>query len=282
MKLRAWLNSNRKVFLDRDLSYLLRNLPGFDKLRGDFREDVFLNKTRLKRLEEIKRLYAEGMPAAYIIYKEEFFGLEFEVNPQVLIPRKETELIVEKAIEIIRDKHLSRVLDLGCGCGNIAISIKKFLKAKVTVFASDLSFNGLRVAKKNLIRHNLDVKLVNSDLLMSFKKKTFDLIVSNPPYVENRFIRGSLGYEPRLALKAKDKGMFFIKKILKQGYSCLKKDGFIIIEIGYNHKKLLDSFIKELGFYDLLEWIKDYSGHWRGVLLKKKRGTRGDEGRRID
>ncbi len=261
---------NRKVFFEGDLRYLMRNLLDFDKSRDYFTEDIYLDKKMVKRLEEAKHLYLEGMPAAYILGKEEFFGLEFKVNPQVLIPRKETELIVEAAIKIIKDNHLKYILDLGCGSGNIAIIIKNLLKTEVTVFASDKSFNGLVIAKENSLRHNTDIKLLNSDLLSSFKKEKFDLIVSNPPYVEKRFIKGFLGYEPRLALQAKDQGLYFIKRILKQARFYLRNDGFVLLEIGYNHKKLLEKFMKDLDFYDFVEWINDYSGHWRGVLLRRR------------
>jgi release factor glutamine methyltransferase len=267
MKLKEWILLNNNIFIDSDLRFLIKNI--FSNNYFSLIEDVFIDKEKLNYLEKVKRLYKEGMPISYILGKEEFFGLEFEINQNVLIPRKETELIVERAIQIIRENSLKKVLDLGTGCGNIAITIKKILKEEVVVFASDISFLALEVAKKNIDFHQVSIKLMNTDLFEGFKRNVFDLIVSNPPYVDPKEIKGSLIYEPRIALEAQEEGISFIKEILHKAAMYLKREGYLILEIGYNHREIVEYLVRKLGCYEMVDWIKDYSEVWRGIILKK-------------
>ena len=167
-------------------------------------------------------------------------------------------------------KRIGAVLDLGCGSGNIAVSIKKIYGSEVEVFSSDISLEALKIAKKNSALHGTDIAFINADLLSGFKRNSFELIVSNPPYVQSTLIEGSLRHEPRIALEADRDGLKFIKKILLTARSYLKNKGFIIIEIGYNQKEAVAKFVERLGFYEIKEWIKDYSGHWRGIILKRR------------
>ncbi len=230
-------------------------------------EDTCLGACEIERLRVIKEAYIRGVPLAYILGKEDFFGREFKVGRSVLIPRKETELIVEKAIDIINKNRLSNVLDLCSGSGNIGLTIKKAIKRELLVFSSDISRKSLEFAEANRKFYNEDIKLVNADLLSAFKSKSFDLIVSNPPYVESENIKGPLLFEPRLALEAGVDGLYFINKILREAPCYLKDKGYLIVEIGYKHKKAVDEIIKNLDFYKQEEWIKDYSGIFRGVVL---------------
>lgn len=241
------------IFNQRDLRFLAKNSLDQDAVE----------------LDKIKRSYAQGMPLAYILGKEEFFGYEFTVNPSVLIPRPETELIVEKALEIIKSDKLNSVLDLCCGCGNIAIAIKKSTQSQLRVFASDLSLEALRIAKINADRHKAEIGFIQSDLLTGLRGEFFDIIVSNPPYVEDESIKGSLSYEPRTALSGGVDGLEVIRKITGQADGCLKEKGYLIIEIGYQHKDKLKDHIDNLGLYRIVDWIKDYSGHFRGIVLQK-------------
>lgn len=247
MKLKVWLKSNSSTFADRDLRFLIKHSLGKDVLE----------------LDEIRKAYIQGMPLAYILGKEEFFGYEFEVSQDVLIPRPETELIVEKAIELINAQRLSSVLDLCCGSGNIAISIAKEASKEISVFASDKSPEALRVAELNATKHKVDINFIQTDLLAGFEQNSFDLIVSNPPYVEDEAIKGSLKYEPQAALSGGGDGLAFINKILDQAHIYLKDKGYLVMEIGYKHKQTIMA-----DKYKLIEWIRDYSGHFRGVVLK--------------
>ena len=178
--------------------------------------------------------------------------------------RTEIELLVEKALEIIEANKLNTVLDLCCGAGNIAIAVKKESPGGIKVFASDISLEALRVAKINAKKNKVKIDFIQSDLFTSLKGQFFDIIVSNPPYVEDENIRGSLDYEPRIALSGGADGLAVIKKILEQAHLYLKDKGFLIMEIGYKQKAAIVA-----DKYELIEWIKDYSGHCRGIILKK-------------
>lgn len=268
MKLKDWVIENRSIFVDRDLRFLVKDVFLDDKVLL-LQQDKYLSLGKLQHLDRIKHLYIQGMPLAYILGKEIFFGLEFKVDSQVLIPRKETELIVEKAIEIINKNNLYYILDLCCGCGNIAISIKKSIKKKLFICGSDVSFSALALSRRNSDIYKTSIELVNADLLKAFKARTFDLIVSNPPYVESKNIKSSLRYEPRLALEAGEKGLNLLREILSEAHIYLRKSGYLILEMGYNHKSFLAQIINEIGLYEIIEWVKDYSGHFRGVVLEK-------------
>jgi len=268
MKLKDWLDINRNSFSDSDLRFLLKE----KKLGKNFallERDYLLEQDALEELNSISSRYRKGIPMAYLLGKEEFLARKFNVNSSVLIPRKETELIVEKTIDIIAKNDFKNVLDLCCGCGCIAISILKGIKHKISVFASDLSFEALRVARSNCLIHEADVKLVNADLLESFRAKTFDIIVSNPPYVESSYLEGDFLPEPKIALWAGDDGMVFIDKILKKSFFLLSDNGYLILEIGYKHKDLVEKSLNNINLYEKVEWIRDYSGHFRGIVLKK-------------
>ncbi len=270
MKLKDWLKANRQSFRDSDLRFIVKSL--FSKEHPLFLEEGHcLDHRKVQRLERIKELYARGVPLAYILGRESFFGREFKVNPAVLIPRPETELLTEKAAVIINQHSLRVILDLGCGSGNIGITLQKMALKNITVFSSDISFPAVEMAQKNARLHRAAIKLVNADLLSAFQKETFDLIISNPPYVETEAIKDSLNYEPRPALEAGEDGLYFIERILKSASLFLKNTGFLILEIGYQHKNPVRNLIRILNSYEIIEWVKDYSGHWRGVVLRNKK-----------
>jgi len=269
MKLKDWLKTNRSFFNDSDLRFLIKNVFNLNYSEVLI-SDVYIDLQNLQYLDEIKELCITGLPLAYIFGKEEFFGLEFRVDRNTLIPRPETELIVERAIEIINKNNLKSVLDLGCGSGNIAISVKKEVSSDVTVFASDISPQATEVARDNAESNNVDISIVSSDLLDGFKYNSFDLIISNPPYVESEHIKGSLLFEPKVALDGGLDGLGIISKVLDQADRYIKDQGYLIIEVGYQHKQAVDKLVEQKkSLYKIEEWIKDYSDIFRGVILKK-------------
>ena len=268
MNLKCWLSENGNVFTDRDLRFLLKKKFGASPYSLSDR-NIFLSESQLKDLSNIKDGYKNGMPIAYVVGKEEFYGLEFSVNPHVLIPRQETELIVEKASGIIGRNNFGDVLDLCCGSGNIGITLKKLCKKKIRVICSDVSRRAIATAKENAGCHGADISFVVGDLLSGFRPRSFDMIVANPPYVESGAIDGGLDYEPRLALEAGDDGLAVIKKIIKRAYLYLRPAGYLIIEIVWRHKDKVEHFSGREP-YKIVDWIKDYSGHWRGVVLKRR------------
>jgi len=267
MKLKDWLKTNRSFFGDSDLRFLIKNVFNLEHLEA-LGSEVYIDLQNLQYLDEIKELCISGMPLAYILGKEEFFGHEFRVDRNTLIPRPETELIVEKAIEIVNKNNLKSVLDLGCGSGNIAISVKKGVACDVSIFASDISPQAAEVARDNAELNQVDVSIVNTDLLDAFGPKSFDLIISNPPYVESEHIKGSLLFEPKVALDGGEDGLGLISKILKEAHHYIKDQGYLIVEVGYQHKQAVDRLVgRETSFYKLEEWIKDYSEIFRGFVL---------------
>jgi len=266
MKVKDWLKDNHSRFIDRDFRYLAKSTFGQSPALL-LEKDEVLTQDKLSYLEALKSNYEKGIPLPYLLEKEEFMGWEFKVTPEVLIPRKETELIVEKALEVIKKHNAFFVLDLGTGSGNIAVSIKKEFGSGVSVLCSDISFEAACVARQNIAHHEVRIGVVQSDLFNAFKENCFDLIVSNPPYVAPQDIKGSLVYEPQKSLEASCGGFSVINEILRKAPSCLKKGGYLIIEIGYNHKERVEDSVKELGIYSIKEWIKDYSGYYRGIVL---------------
>lgn len=270
MRLKDWLKDNAGLFGDTDLRFLIKTLFSCRQL-FEPAGDACLNTREISSLDKIKNLYIKGVPLAYILGKEEFFAREFKVDKRVLIPRKETELVVERALDIIKENNLRYILDLCCGCGNIAITIKKSGPEGIVVFSSDISLEALEVSKINDCNHKSGVKLVNADLLSAFKGGSFDMIISNPPYVERENIKGSLKYEPVLSLSGGKDGLRFIDKILDEACFYLKSGGYLVMEIGYKHRQRLEKFVGGTSFYEAADWIKDYSGYFRGVVLRKRK-----------
>jgi len=269
MKVKDWIDNNKDEFSQGDLQFLIKSL--FDKdIFSAYISDSAISADKLNSLERAKTLYAQGMPIGYVLGRDEFFGLDFSLNKDVLIPRPDTEVVVSAAIEYSEKNKLNSILDLCCGSSNIAISIEKSLSYKgVSIYASDISQKALLVAKENIKKHKSSVKCVSSDLFSGFKFNSFDLIVSNPPYVDASDISGSLLFEPRSALEARDEGLYFIKKILNQAYFYLRRNGYIILEMGYDQKERVELLLKNHQ-YEIIEWIKDYGQNFRGVVLKLK------------
>lgn len=271
MKLKDWLKENKDIFSDTDLRFLIKSVVSEYSLT--LNEAFVIPSEKEEYLEKVKQSYLKGMPLAYILGKEEFFGLEFKVNKNVLIPRKETEIVTEKALDLIKSRNLKFVLDLCCGCANIAVTIKKKGPQGLIIYACDNSLEALKTASVNVGFHNTEINIVYTDLFAGFKSNYFDLIVSNPPYVEDENIKGSLNYEPRQALAAGEDGMCFIEKILKQAHYYLKSGGYLILEMGHNHRDKVRELAASISAYKEIEWIKDYSGNYRGVVLKNSRNT---------
>lgn len=195
----------------------------------------YLKKYLPNRLLEdgLKKL-EKGIPVQYIVGNVNFYGYEFLVNENVLIPRFETELLVDKTIKKIKEKNFSnlKILDIGTGSGVIAITLKKkFPEASVT--AIDISKQALDVAKKNAKVNNVNINFILSDLFENVNEK-FDVIISNPPYIayDEVIDKKVLDFEPHLALFAENNGLYFYDKILTNAKHFLNENGLICFEIG--------------------------------------------------
>jgi len=210
----------------------------------------------------------QGKPIQYIIGKQEFMGIEFMVNENVLIPQPDTEILVEKTIEILKTYSESKVLDLCTGSGAIAISIKKHI-TKANVFASDISKKALKIAKIN--DKDNKINFIHSDLFEGIKD-TFDIIVSNPPYIitkEIKTLSKEVQSEPHLALDGGEDGLCFYRKIIEQAHNYLNENGYLCLEIGEDQKEQVVNLIKQNGEYKDIKTYKDLGDNDRVIICKK-------------
>lgn len=256
-------------------------------------QDENLDELNLKKLNSFIDQRKTGLPIAYIIEKKEFFGLEFFVNKNVLIPKPDTELLIEKAIEIIEQdfqNRISKVADVCTGSGCVFISIaKQFENTKnIKYFSTDVCHKALEVAKINsqkilgqtFTEENVQFNL--ADLLDNVTEK-FDMIVSNPPYVPRSIVNDLLldgRREPPLALDGDacyisttdsnyGDGMSLIRPLIKQSYKQLNDGGFFLIETGEYNAHLTREYLQEIGFSDIITF-DDLSGQPRVTRAIKK------------
>lgn len=203
-----------------------------------------------------------GEPIAYIVGSREFFGLEFKITPAVLIPRPETELLVELALAHIPENRPFKVLDLGTGSGAIAISIAKS-RPLVAVTAVDQSLEALAVARENAARQDAsNLRLLHSDWFSALDGETFDLVVSNPPYVEAadpHLQRGDVRFEPLSALASGADGLDDIRHIAAAAPQHLKPGGWLLFEHGYNQGEGCREILRQQGIL-AVETICDLAG----------------------
>lgn len=211
-----------------------------------------------------------GTPLQYILGEQYFMGLKFCVNSEVLIPRADTEILVYKIIELGKKLGEIKVLDLCTGSGCIAVSIAKNL-SNAEVFAIDISDGALEVAEKNSKINETNVKFLKSDLFSEVLNETFDIIVSNPPYIseeEMRSLEKDVLNEPHLALYGGKDGLDFYREISRSAVEYLKNDGVLAFEIGATQAERIKEILMKLN-YKNIEIIKDYSGNDRVIIAQK-------------
>lgn len=208
-------------------------------------------------------------PMQYILGKCEFMGMEFSVSPSVLIPRPDTEILVETVISFIGEQSMN-FLDIGTGSGCIPVSILNFCK-NASGKTIDISKDAIDTAKKNAEKHNVSERLafLNKDILSYFPKEKFDVIVSNPPYIRtdvlNTLMPEVQNFEPKIALCGGTDGLMFYKRIAKEGFSSLKDGGLIAFEIGYDQAEDVKNLLLYEGFSEI-SVTKDLSGNDRVVM----------------
>ena len=244
-----------------------------------------LNKEELKKIRELVKRRAKFEPVAYLIGKKEFYSLEFEVTKDVLIPRPETEILVEQAIRIAQstehgarstEHRRLRIVDLGCGSGNIAISVAKNLEDSL-VYATDVSRKALEVARRNAFSLGVSdrVVLLCQDLFSAFSNSLeVDLILSNPPYIsleEYPALAPDIrNFEPGEALEAGEEGLRFYRKIIDEAPEYLKEKGYLILEIGSAQAAMVKELILASGEFLSCKIVKDYSGLDRVAVVQRK------------
>lgn len=213
----------------------------------------------------------KGVPLQHITHRQEFMKMDFYVNEDVLIPRPDTEILVEEVINIAKKKMISpKILDLCTGSGAIAISLKKFVP-EAEVYAVDISEKALKVAKKNALKLNTNIKFIESDLFENLNKEKFDIIVSNPPYIEKSEIfklSEEVKKEPQLALDGGIDGMDFYRKISDQAINYLKTKSYLCFEIGYNQKNGVIKILEDKQIYKNIYSKKDLYGNDRIIIAQ--------------
>jgi release factor glutamine methyltransferase len=235
-------------------------------------QDQYITIKEYDYFEKMVNQRSQGKPVAYLIGKKDFWKYEFDVNEKVLIPRPDTEIIVEQVLKIYKKRIKINFLDIGVGSGCILLSILKERKDfKAT--GIDVSAQALKVCKINANKLNVQkrVKLFKSDIDKFFKGK-YDLILSNPPYIKYLDLKylekDVIDFEPKLALDGGLDGISEIRKIIEKSSELIKKNGKLIIEIAYNQKEEVKQLLKKNGFY-INSVIKDLADNDRCIISTK-------------
>lgn len=260
------------------------------KLKARMLMQFILNKPRqyiiVNDMQELSKgleqEYFEGIdklkcniPIEHITHQKEFMKLNFFVNENVLIPRQDTEILVEEVIQIAKKTNGKKILDLCTGSGAIAISLAKYIE-KSEITAIDISPEAIKIARKNAIMNNVEnqIKFIESNLFENVKKEKYDIIVSNPPYIKKSeipILEKQVQKEPVIALDGGIDGLDFYRKIVRQSYEYLKYKGYLCLEIGYDQKDDVVELLKNGEMYSNVYFKKDLYGNDRIVV-----GTFGD------
>ena len=245
------------------------------KLKSRLLMQYVLNETRqyvivndMENLEKNKeKQYFEGIkilkkviPIEHITHQKEFMKLNFFVDKNVLIPRQDTEILVEEVIKIAKRINAKKILDLCTGSGAIAVSLAKYLP-QTEITAIDISNDALKIAKKNAVSNNVEnqITFISSDMFTNLNEEKFDIIVSNPPYIKTNVIKEldiQVKNEPYIALDGGEDGLDFYKKIINESYQYLKCNGYLCLEIGFDQK------------FDVIELIEN-AEKFEGTYSKK-------------
>ena len=244
-------------------------------------DDELKEEYRSKFVDCINQIIS-GKPLQYITNKQEFMGLNFFVDENVLIPQPDTEVLVEETIkkcisvaELGTEQSPIKILDLCTGSGAIAISLNYVLAQKninAEIMASDISTKALDIAKKNNESNNTSVKFAESNLFENIQKNDFDIIVSNPPYIKRKIIETlpcQVQAEPHIALDGGEDGLDFYKKIIDQACKYIK-NGYVLLEIGYDQRNEVEGLFRANGRYSEIETVKDLSNNDRCVIARVK------------
>ena len=223
---------------------------------------------RFRRLLQRRR---QGEPVAYLLGRREFWSRPFQVGPGVLIPRPETELLVELALQRIPKREQWRVADLGTGCGAIAVTLG-LERPAARVIATDIDPDALAIARANARRlgaHN--VNLVRSDWAGALPRTHFDLMVSNPPYIamDDPCLQGEIRFEPPTALVAGEDGLDAYRQLIPQVHACLKAKGWLLLEHGHEQAEAVAQLLETAGFTRIC-CHRDLQGHPRVTQAQKE------------
>jgi release factor glutamine methyltransferase len=258
---------------------LLSDVLGLKRIELYTQYNRVVEDEHLAKLRELVRRAGQHEPIAYLVGKTEFYSIEFEVTPDCLIPRPETELLVQRAIELLRQRTGPHaVCDLCTGCGVIAVAIAKNVP-DAKVVATDLSAAALEVAARNVKKHQLDerIELLHGDLfeplIPQLDMAPFDVIVCNPPYVSaaeyEELEKNVKDYEPRTALYAGEDGLDIYRRVFGQVGRFLDSDGALLLEIGCKQGPAVRELLEQTTLFPTVRIDKDLSGHDRVVTAQR-------------
>ena len=217
-----------QFILNKPRQYIIVN--DMEEIEKNKEKEYFLNIKKLR----------QGYPIEHITHQKEFMKLNFFVDEHVLIPRQDTEILVEETIKIAQKINAKKILDLCTGSGAIAVSLAKYLP-HTEITAIDISNDALKIAKKNARNNEVEdrITFINSDMFTNLSNEKFDIIISNPPYIKKSIIEQldkEVKKEPYIALDGGEDGLYFYRKIIKEAYEYLKYRGFLCLEIGFDQK----------------------------------------------
>lgn len=224
-----------------------------------------------KYFKNIEKL-TKGIPLQHITHQQEFMKMNFYVNKKVLIPRPDTEVLVEEVIQIAKKINAKKILDLCTGSGAIAISLAQYIKDS-QITATEISEEALKIAEKNAKTNKVEkqITFILSDLFEELPKEKYDMIVSNPPYIKRDIIKTldeEVQKEPNIALDGGWDGLDFYRKIVHQAYEFLKYKGYLCLEIGYDQKEQICELIGQEDEYVNTYSKKDLYGNDRIIITK--------------
>lgn len=254
-----------------DVQLILSHLLSKDKIYLHVHRKNEVSNDIAVKFYEMARKRNEGYPLQYMTNSQEFMGLDFYVREGVLVPRPDTEILVEKIIKIAgKYERKINILDIGTGSGAIAVSLGYYLKNSA-VTAMDISDIALKTTETNINKHNLtNIRLIKADIFnYDFNNEKYDIVVSNPPYIESDVIKELpievSSYEPKLALDGGDDGLNYYRHIVKVFKDICKEDSILAVEIGYNQREAVTEIFNNSNLFNRVEYDKDYGGNDRVI-----------------
>ena len=252
-------------------SILLQYVLNQTKQHLIINSEEIVEPSKINEYNNYLQLIIQGTPIQYITNHQQFMALDFYVDENVLIPQPDTEILVEEGLKIIKEQNM-KVLDLCTGSGAIAVSIAHYCQNS-TVTATDISKEALEVARKNANLNNVNIEFIESDLFDELTERSFDIILSNPPYIETDTINTlvkDVQSEPHLALDGGKDGLKFYRRILAEAHKYLKTDGYLMLEIGYNQGNAVINLEHHNLKLITKQPIKDLDGNDRVVIFQKE------------
>jgi release factor glutamine methyltransferase len=252
-----------------EASLLLSSTLGINKTDIYAYPEREIEYNKVEMFNQLLERRLNGEPIAYILGEKEFFSRTFIVNPSVLIPRSETETLVEEALRKVKNIPFPLVVDVGTGSGCIAVTIGCECE-NAQIFATDISFDALMVARANAERYGVSSRIpfTCADFLSCFKEESLDIVLSNPPYISvtdfSSLESDIRDFEPKVSLFGGEDGLNYRRKIVLQATKVLKNDGWCIIEIGANQSEKVAEIFDGVGFKDV-SIVKDLAGIGRVV-----------------